>query len=409
MTAKVLVIGAVWPESKSSAAGQNMAALLTHFNAHNYTVHFATAAAESAHTDPDISRICTLHTIALNDKSFDDFIAGLKPDIVVFDRFMTEEQFSARVRKAFPQAMHILNTEDLHSLRHARHEAVKQGMRASDAQLNNAFAQREIAAILRSDLSLIISAAEYELLTNYYQVSAQQLHLFPLQQPIAITQETLPFNQRQHFITVGNFRHAPNWDAVLQLKQLWPSIRSVLPEAELHIYGAYPPKKATQLHNAKQGFIIKGWVDDIQTEMGAARVCLAPLRFGAGIKGKLLTAMQHATPSVTTAIGAEGIANENDWPGAVVDAADPSSFAQNAVQLYQSEGLWQQASNKARQQAKSYQQSQTTAVGQLFDKIATTMPQITAYRQGLFMQSLLWHHSLRSSQFMSQWIEAKNR
>jgi glycosyltransferase involved in cell wall biosynthesis len=409
MTEKVLVIGAVWPESNSSAAGQNMAALIKQFASHNYEIHFASAAVQSQHVDADLLHHCSVHPISLNDSAFDAFIDRLQPDLCIFDRFMTEEQFAARVRKCCPDALHILNTEDLHSLRHARHEAIKNGLTASDAKLNNVFSQREIAAILRSDISLIISSAEYRLLTEYYQVPAQQLQLYPLQQTLHRPSHLAEFKTRQHFITVGNFRHAPNWDAVLQLKQLWPAIRARLPGAEMHIYGAYPPKKATQLHNPKQGFLIKGWVDDIAGPMASARVCLAPLRFGAGIKGKLLTAMQYATPSVTTEVGSEGIASNEEWPGKVVNLATPDVFIDAACELYQSESLWQQASQQADALTVSYQQAQQQAQVSLFEKITATRQALPAIRQGLFLQSLLWHHSLRASQFMSQWIEAKNR
>ena len=409
MTEKVLIIGAVWPESKSSAAGQNMAALIKLFTARDYGIHFASAAAESLHMDNDLLHECALHSINLNDASFDTFVAQLNPAIVILDRFMTEEQFSARVKKHCPDALHILNTEDLHSLRHARHEAVKQGGSAQDAELNNAFSQREIAAILRCDISLIISSAEYGLLSDYYQVPEKQLQLFPLQQPLTSPPELPDYPVRQHFITVGNFRHAPNWDAVLQLKQLWPAIKARLPDAELHIYGAYPPKKATQLHNAKQGFIVKGWVDDIGKAMASARVCLAPLRFGAGIKGKLLTAMQYATPSVTTEIGAEGIACAKEWPGKVVSLTPPAAFIDAACDLYCEEAKWQQASQQANTVTAAYQHAQHQAQAALFEKIAGARNDLPAFRQGLFLHSLMWHHSLRASQFMSQWIEAKNR
>ncbi|PRO72213.1 glycosyltransferase [Alteromonas alba] len=386
-----------------------MAALIKLFAARDFGIHFASAAAESLHRDNDLLLACTLHTISLNDASFDTFIAKLNPAIVIFDRFMTEEQFSARVKQHCPDALHMLNTEDLHSLRHARHEAVKQGGPPNDAKLNNAFSQREIAAILRSDISLIISSAEYRLLTDYYRVPDKQLQLFPLQQPLTSPPELPDYPTRQHFITVGNFRHAPNWDAVLQLKQLWPAIRARLPDAELHIYGAYPPKKATQLHNAKQGFVVKGWVNDIGKAMASARVCLAPLRFGAGIKGKLLTAMQYATPSVTTEVGAEGIASAGEWPGKVVSLTPPAAYIDAACQLYREEAQWQQASQQAKTITAAYQNAQHQAQAALFEKIAVARNDLPAFRQSLFLHSLIWHHSLRASQFMSQWIEAKNR
>ena len=101
--------------------------------------------------------------------------------------------------------------------------------------------------------------------------------------------------------------------------------------SELHIYGSYPPPKATALHNPKTGFHIKGWAKDAQEVMEQARVCVAPLRFGAGIKGKLLDAMKLQTPNVTSVIGSEGMLPQGElqWPGAVADDID--EFVEQAV------------------------------------------------------------------------------
>jgi len=108
--------------------------------------------------------------VALNCTSFDDFISELNPNIVLFDRFMLEEQFGWRVAKHCPDALRILDTEDLHSLRHARHQALKQNRPLTSADMNSDLAKREIAAIFRCDLSLIISDYELQLLTNNYRV-----------------------------------------------------------------------------------------------------------------------------------------------------------------------------------------------------------------------------------------------
>jgi len=92
------------------------------------------------------------------------------------------------------------------------------------------------------------------------------------------------FEERRHFVSIGNFLHEPNWDAVQHLKKdIWPLIRKQLPEAELHIYGAYPSQKVFELHNEKEGFIIKGRAQDANQVIGNARLLLAPIRFGAGL------------------------------------------------------------------------------------------------------------------------------
>ena len=199
-----------------------MSGLLRAFYQHNFSIVFASAATDSQHADDVSEYDVTNVPISINDDAFDDMISELQPDVVVFDRYMTEEQFSWRVRKHCPQALHLLNTEDLHSLRYARHDAVKRTGSAENVELNNALAHREIAAVLRSDISLVISSYEYTLLVNTYQVPAQQLILLPLQPPVSRDNTEslkLDFAQRQHFMTVGNFRHAPNWDSVLQLHQ----------------------------------------------------------------------------------------------------------------------------------------------------------------------------------------------
>jgi glycosyltransferase involved in cell wall biosynthesis len=114
-----------------------------------------------------------------------------------------------------------------------------------------------------------------------------------------------------------------------------------MPKAVLYIYGAYPSQKVLQLHQPKQGFFILGRADNAQVVVRNARVMLAPLRFGAGIKGKLLEAMQCGTPSVTSTIGAESMCGDLPWNGFIAD--DTQIFADNAVELYHNKNLWYEA------------------------------------------------------------------
>src|SRR5690606_37083023 len=189
------------------------------------------------------------------------------------------------------------------------------------------------------DLSLMISAAEIEILQRRFQVPATQLLYLPFMEDLPLRAAGPDFSQRQHFVAIGNFRHEPNWDAVRYLKeQLWPRIRQQLPQAELHIYGAYPPPKATQLHNVRDGFLVKGWAADALQVVQQARVMLAPLRFGAGLKGKLIDAAQVGTPAVTTGVGAEGMYRSGAEPALIAD--DTEALADAAVRLYTDEGLW---------------------------------------------------------------------
>ena len=429
----VVVVGYVWPEPNSSAAGQNMLSIIERCLAANFNVTFLTAATDSEHKADLLTMGVNVQSVALNCSSFNALIADIAPDVVVFDRYMTEEQFSWRVKEVCPNALRVLNTEDLHSLRHARHEAVKKHGDASLAHLHTELAQREIASIIRSDLTLVISKKEMALLTEHYGVPSAQLQYHPLVVGPSIS-STPSFEQRSHFIHIGNFRHAPNWDAVLQLKQhLWPSIKKALPHAELHIYGAYPPKKATQLHNEKQGFLVKGWASDVESVMMNAKALIAPLRFGAGIKGKLLDAMRCGTPSITTWIGAEGIAEDSvdvdsgmnvkpekevknlqsaQWPGALCDADITDSsvirdYVERAAALYENENIWSLANKHTASLLDVFKQQQPEVP--LIERINELKQGLGKHRDTLFMQSLLWHQTLAASKYMSQWIEAKSK
>jgi glycosyltransferase involved in cell wall biosynthesis len=414
---KLLVLGYVWPEPNSSAAGSHMLSLLTLFVQQGWQVTFASPALQGEHK-VDLTELgIDEQAVTLNCSSFDDFVDELNPSIVLFDRFMLEEQFGWRVAKHCPDALRILDTEDLHSLRHARHQALKQNRPLTSADLNSDVAKREIAAIFRCDLSLIISDYEFELLKNHYSVPEHILLHCPFMLDLQnVTPSANSFLDRQHFISIGNFRHQPNWDAVLFLKQaIWPLIRKQLPQAELHIYGAYPPPKATQLHNPKQGFLVKGWAEDAKQVMQQARVCLAPLRFGAGIKGKLAEAMFCGTPNVTTNIGSEGMNMGLDWSGLTTDLTQfdnqensATDFAKHAVQLYQNEALWQQKQQHGYQIIKTNFNKEEIQIT-LLARIVDIQHNLNNHRSNNFIGQMLQHHQLKSTQYMAQWIEAKNR
>ncbi|ARP40329.1 glycosyltransferase family 4 protein [Vibrio syngnathi] len=406
---KVLAIGYVWPEPNSSAAGSHMMSLLRLFKRQGWSVEFATPAQETEHMIDLSEEVITSQSIQLNCDSFDQYIEELQPDIVMFDRFMMEEQFGWRVEKVCPNAFKLLDTEDLQFLRNARHEAVKKDTELTKAHLYIDLAKREIAAILRCDLSLIISSYEMDLLKSEFNIDPKLLHHLPFMVDLnTLPESTKSFEERKHFMTIGNFRHAPNWDAVLQLQKIWPKIRKQLPESELHIYGSYPPPKATALHNPKTGFHIKGWAKDAQEVMEQARVCVAPLRFGAGIKGKLLDAMKLKTPNVTSEIGSEGMLPQGElqWPGAVADDID--EFVEAAVALYKDEEKWLKAQSQCHSILEAhYEQNQLGDT--LIERLTALESDLESHRLDNFFGSMLKHHSMASTKYMSQWIAEKNK
>lgn len=410
MQKKILIIGLVWPEPNSSAAGSHMLHLIELFANTNWDIHFASAASTSPYSADLFSKGISTQEIRLNHSSFDAYVQALNPQVVLFDRFVTEEQFGWRVAEQCPNALRILDTEDLHCLRLARQKAHKQKRDLIPADLFSDVAKREIASILRCDLSLIISEFELDLLQNTFGINHNLLFYLPLlSEPITAKEEASwpKFDVRSDFVFIGNFLHEPNWQTVLYLKQhIWPILSKHIPTAYLKIYGAYPPQKALELHKPSERFLVLGRAKSAQEVLQNARVLLAPIPFGAGIKGKLVEAMCCGTPSVTTTMGAESMHGDLPWNGIITD--EKNAFVEAAVWLYQNEDNWCKA-----------QQNGVQLVNTRFDKNQFAMPfidqinylleHIATHRATNFIGALLHHHSLQSTKYLSKWIEEKGK
>jgi len=407
---RVLFIGLVWPEPTSSAAGFRMMQLIETFLVSSYQITFASAAAKSPYSAFLQSLGIHEQAIVLNSSSFDDFITQLQPDIVVFDRFMVEEQYGWRVAQQCPNALRVLDTEDLHFLRQARQTSVKNKDDFSFQALFTDTAKRELAAILRSDLSLIISESEMKILIEEFRISPDILYYLPFLEKEITPSEVVqwkPFKERKNLLFIGNFIHEPNWHTVQYLKtQIWPQLRNMLPKAELHIYGAYATQKVLQLNNPKERFLIKGRAESARVTMENYRVLVAPIQFGAGVKGKFIDAMQTGTPSVTTTIGAEAMKGNLDWNGFIED--DPKTFCVKTVELYENKKIWYTAQENGiriineRYEKRKYQADFMT-------NLSLLKVQIDKHRQQNFISQILLHHTMQSTKYMSLWIEEKNK
>ena len=401
---QLVIIGKTFPEPHSTAAGKRMLQLIDLFQAQKYQITFLSSATASENSFDLTQKNITVQHILLNDASFDEVIKKLNPEIVIFDRFTTEEQFGWRVSEQVPNAIKILDTEDLHFLRSARETAFKQNRTAENSDLINDVFKREIAAILRCDLSLIISEFEMELLTHHFKIDKNILRYLPL---FAYNKRSkASFLERKNFVSIGNFLHEPNWQTVLQLKKLWPFIKKQLPEAQIHIYGAYASEKVYQLHNEKEGFLIKGRAEKVETVFNDARVLLAPIPFGAGIKGKLLESIELGLPNVTSSIGAEAMHENLPWNGFITD--NETEFIEKAVLLYQDETTWNQY------QENGYRITEEKFKKELFEadfweRILHISNNIEEHRNANFLGQILQHHTLQSTRYLSKWIEEKNK
>ncbi|MQP25766.1 glycosyltransferase [Flavobacterium sp. LMO8] len=400
----LVIIGTVWPEPNSTAAGSRMLQLISLFQKQDYEITFLCSASKSDFSF-DLSQISVkTKAIQLNDSSFNTEITALNPNVVLFDRFMIEEQYGWRVMENCPNALRVLDTEDLHFLRKSREIAFKQNRELVFEDYISDVFKREIASIYKCDLTLVISEYEMQLATQTFKIDASILYYLPF-----LSEEINPnvpkFEERQHFVSIGNFLHEPNWQTVLALKKYWKSIKKKLPEAKLHIYGAYVSEKVKQLHNEKEGFLVKGRAETVVDVYSKAKILLAPIPYGAGLKGKLFEAMQLGLPSITTKMGAEAMNGNLNWNGFIT--SDEDEFVEKAVELYTNKSLWETA------QKNGYEIIEKRFKKELFttdfmNRIEALQLYLKTHRNRNFLGQILQHQSLQSTKYMSKWIEAKN-
>ncbi len=400
----LVIIGTVFPEPNSTAAGTRMLQLIEFFQKEEYKITFLSSASVSDFSFDLNALTIEMKNIQLNDSSFDKLISELKPDVVIFDRFITEEQFGWRVSEQCPNTIKILDTEDLHFLRKARETAFKNDRQLTENNLLSDIAKREIASILRCDLSLIISEFEMNLLVEKFRIEKDILFYLPMFGVTKPSKKT--FSERKNFISIGNFLHEPNWQTVLKLKKLWPKIRKKLPDAEMHIYGAYASDKAKQLHNEKEKFLIKGRAKTVEEVFSKTKVLLAPIPFGAGIKGKLLESMMYGLPNITSFIGAEGMHGNMEWNGFIAD--NDEDFVEKAAELYTDENLWHKA-QQAGYQLLEKRFNKEKFLPDFSEKLKIISATLQEHRNKNFFGQILQHHTLQSTKYMSKWIEEKHK
>lgn len=403
----MLVLGHQWPEPDATAAGERILWLLKGFLDHGYRITFASAAGPGAYEADLESLGIEKVPIQLNDSRFDQFLDSRQFTLVLFDRFLTEEQFSWRVRDALPKAILLLDTEDLHSLRSSRADAVRHGRKWNRGDwVQHPLFYREIASMFRSDLSLIISNREMELLTAQVPLLKAQLLYLPFGMQSSSDEEVFKYEKRSGFIFVGNGKHRPNLDAITQLKkEIWPRIRALLPGVQLRIYGAYLPESVFQYHVPEEGFEVKGWASDLSAVFRDARLQLAPLRYGAGIKGKILKAARSGLPTMGTGVAFEGILMSSKAAGFTAD--NPDAFAQKAVKLYLEESQWNRTLLLQQEAAEVHlDTSFESLMGSLESLEDRTMDFSDETRM---LRNLLRNEAFGRVRYLSRWIEAKEK
>ena len=258
---------------------------------------------------------------------------GARFHSVLACRHYVAREFVPLLRRHAPQARIVFDTIDLHYLRERRAAEL-----AGDAtRLRTAMRTRklELDMVARSDTTLVVSEAERELLA----LDAPGANVEVLTNLHEVAGPGQPFASRNDLVFVGGFRHPPNVDAVRWfVAEVFPRVRERLPDVRFHCIGSNVVA-AVQVLAQEPGVVVHGHVPDITPYMDGCRIALAPLRYGAGVKGKVNLSMAHGQPVVATNAAVEGM-HLRDGVDVLV-AGDAVAFADAIVRLYTDQALWE--------------------------------------------------------------------
>lgn len=236
--------------------------------------------------------------------------------------------------KSNTRAKILYYTHDLHYLREMR----KYEMKKNKTILSEANKWRAMEFKIFENVDVILTPSDVEADIIKQSFPGKKVTTIP-----AYFYEQIPairpsFSQRKDIIFLGGFRHLPNVDAVEYfINDVWPFIKKELPDVKFHIVGSEPPESIKKL--ASDDVVVTGYVEDIGQYFDKVRVTVAPLRYGAGVKGKIVTSMLYGVPVVTTNIGNEGI-NLIDGEHCLI-SDNPADFASRVVNLYKDQALWE--------------------------------------------------------------------
>ncbi|WP_435655327.1 glycosyltransferase [Brucella pituitosa] len=335
----VLIIDSIFPRPDKDSGSIDALNFVKSFQRIGYQVIFlASNAPEDAHYKTSLEKMGVICVSQNEHQPIDAFFRRISHivDLCFLSRVDVGGAYIETLKRTFDHAKIIFNTVDLHHIREER-QARLAGDRVG---INRALAtrEREYAVIALADASIVVSEEEQKILA--YERPGALVEMIPLARdcPGRIN----PYLHRAGIGFVGSFQHAPNLDAVKYfLDFIWPLVRSGLPDVDFYVIGASMPDELRE--RTDSGLVCVGYVDDLTEQLERLRLTVAPLRFGAGVKGKVASSLAHGVPCVATELAAEGMGLNNGETIAV--GKTPEEFAQLIVDLYKDQQKWTRASD----------------------------------------------------------------
>ena len=336
----VLMIDAMYPRPNEDSGSLDQIAYIKIFRALGYEVYFASAIEFGAASGPEVAveeagAVCIRPPIYA---SIDHFMEERGGELAIC--FLSRAHFGGQIKDAArmyaPQSRIVFNTVDLHHIREKR-----QAEATGDVEL---LKQAEESRTLELDLAktadatIVVSHQEKELLAR--ELPNTRITMIPLVREYGVT-SIAPFSSREGVGFIGGFRHKPNLDAVdYLLEEVWPAVLARNPSLKLYIIGSHMP--AEMLDRIERNVSFVGYVPELDFWLSNLKMTVAPLRYGAGAKGKVVTSLSHGVPCVATPIASEGMGLVDDQDILVGHTTD--ALAEQIVRLHASSELWEQLS-----------------------------------------------------------------
>ncbi|WP_175882079.1 methyltransferase domain-containing protein [Burkholderia sp. BCC0044] len=339
---KVVIVDAFVPKPDQDSGSVDVYWYMRIFREFGYDVSFIAAFEQSppiAYMDAlrrwGVRVQCASDLASLN-QLFMEEVADAR--VVVAQRIIVARHLVEPLRRGAPHVKLVFGTVDLHYLREERAAIHDRSPEALEEALM--LRRTEIQTVREADATIVVSRLEYDVLKEL--APQANVHRIPI--PRMPTRSGRTFDERSGVVFVGGFAHRPNIDAVQFLvEEIWPIVRRSQPTAELRIVGSSVTDYVRSLDNPATGVKVVGFVENLGDVLDVARVSVAPLRFGAGIKGKVVSSLLHGVPSVLSKIASEGmglVAGEQ-----VLEGDSAEDIAAAIVKLLEDRQLWQRVAD----------------------------------------------------------------
>ena len=277
----------------------------------------------------------TGRTLIAPDVDLEEILKRNQYDNVILSFWYIADFYLPLVRKYSPQSTIIVDSVDIHFVRELREAELKQSVEAKNAALKTK--HRELDVYRKADRVWVVTPEEEKLIREL--VPGMQVDVVPTIHPTVDAQKS--YEETSNLMFVGNFFHTPNVDGIRHFcRNIFPKVVQELPDVKLYVIGNRPPESVKAL--ATDNVIVTGYVEDLSPYLLNARVSISPLRYGAGMKGKVGEALSWGLPVVTTSIGAEGMSLVDGEDALVAD--EDKDFADAVVRLYNDQALWEKLS-----------------------------------------------------------------